>query len=60
MGGTQRESLELEQKGSELNSVQEELKEARWLAKDAQAKRDHEKEVFQIEREGLLRDLEQA
>jgi len=33
---------------------------AHHLAKDVQAKRNHEKEAFQTESEGLLRDLEQA
>ena len=53
-------SSKLEQRGSELNSVQEQIGEARRLAEDTQAKRDHEKEAFQMEREGLLRDVEQA
>ena len=30
------------------------------MAKDVQAKWDHEKDAFQTEREGLLHDLEQA
>jgi len=51
-------SSELEQRGSELNSVQDQLEEARRLSKDAQAKRDQEKEAFQTDREGLLPDLQ--
>ena len=53
-------SSELELRGSKLNSIHEQLEETRCLAKDAQAKRDHEKEAFQTGREGLLHDLEQA
>jgi len=36
------------------------MEEAHRLAKDAQAKQDHEKKVFQIEKEGSLCILEQA
>ena len=53
-------SSKLEQRSSELKSVQEQLEEARRLAKDAHAKKDNEKKVFQTERKGLLRDLERA
>ena len=60
MGGTQGEVFRVRAEGSELNSIHEQLEEARRLAKDAQAKRDHEKEAFQTDRESLLRYLEQS
>jgi len=50
----------LEQKDSELQSTWKELEEARRLVADAQAKRDRERVAFQIEKEGLLHDLNQA
>ena len=53
-------SLELTQKDSELQSVRDEMANARHMVKDAQAERDHEKEAFQVEKEDLICDLEQA
>ena len=53
-----RKLLKLTQKDSELQSIRDKLAEARRMAKDAQAKCDHEKEAFQVEKEALLRDLE--
>jgi len=50
----------LEQKDSDLHSVQEQLTDACRLVKDAHAEHDHEREDFQAEKEGLLRYLEQA
>ena len=55
-----RSPSELGEKDSELQSTRRELREACQLAKVTKAERDSERAAFQIEKEGLLRDLKQA
>jgi len=55
-----KQSLEFVQKDSELQSTWEELDKARRLVERAEVERNREMVAFQIKKEGLLRDLNQA